>query len=230
MDRHAVGDRRAPGGIGPGVEVAGELDGGQPALHVAGEARGHPRRVALGGGAHRFRPRVGAAHRPVEQPGSERDQGLQREVELAAEAAAAAGRDDADAVLGEAHDQRDLVAIHVGRLGAGRDLEPLAFAPREAGLGLDIGMLDEAGLPAALGDRRGGGQPGGDVALRGAAAHQDVVRPVGMQRRRAVGERLVDGDQRRQRFPFDRQVGIGDAVERGGVADQRHHRLAAIAH
>ena len=55
----------------------------------------------------------------------------------------------------EAHDQGHLVAVHIGRLGAGEDLDAIADAPGIARLRLDIGMLDEGGLEDALGHRLG---------------------------------------------------------------------------
>ncbi len=46
----------------------------------------------------------------------------------------------------------DVVAVHIGRLGAGLHLDAVADAAGEAGLGLDIGMLDEAGLEGPFDD------------------------------------------------------------------------------
>ena len=59
----------------------------------------------------------------------------------------------------DAEHARGLVAVHVGRLRAGGDLHPLADRHGVAGLRLDIGVLDERGLEAAL-DRRGGRRRG----------------------------------------------------------------------
>ena len=96
MDRHAVRDRRAPGGVGAGVEVGLHLEGGEPAVCVGGRLRPDARRMALGGRGHR----LGAADRRCAPAASstmrgDREQRLHRDVELAAEAAAAGGRADA---------------------------------------------------------------------------------------------------------------------------------------
>ena len=58
MDRHAVGDRRSPGGIGAGVEVALEVHGDEIAVASGRHARAHAGGMALGGRLDRFRPCV----------------------------------------------------------------------------------------------------------------------------------------------------------------------------
>ena len=68
---------------------------------------------------------IDAADRPVEDERGDRDERLEREVELAAEAAAAGARDDAHAVGRQAEDQGELVAVHVRRLGGHEDLDPV---------------------------------------------------------------------------------------------------------
>ena len=77
---------------------------------------------------------------------------------MRAEAAADRGRDDAHLLRRDAENLRDVVAVHIGRLRAGLDFDAVADAPREAGLGLDIGVLDEAGLELALDDDVGVGR------------------------------------------------------------------------
>ena len=84
--------------------------------------------------------------------------GWTEEVELAAEPAAAGGGHDAHLRGLEPHHARDLVAVHIGRLGGDVDLDAVANALGPAGFRLDIGMLDEGGLERALGHRRAAGE------------------------------------------------------------------------
>jgi hypothetical protein len=64
------------------------------------------------------------------------------EVELAAEPATAGGRNDPNLTGPEAEDQRDLVAVHVRRLRADRELDPVADAPGDARLQDQVRVLD----------------------------------------------------------------------------------------
>ncbi len=235
MHRHAVGDRRAPGGVGAGVEVAVELDGGQAPVRVAGEARRDLGGMALGRGRHGFGPRVGCAHRAVEEPGRRRDERLEREVELAAEAATRGRRHDAHLPRCQAQHEGELVAVHVWRLGAGDDLDAVlaagtADAPRITGLGLDIGMLDEGGREAALGHRRRLGEARREVARLNAAAHQHVVRVIFVKAPCARRHGRGNAGERRLGLPADRHLLVGDGGDRCGVAHECHNRLAAEAH
>ena len=129
VDRHPVGDRRSPGRIGAGVEVAAEIEGAERAVGAAGRGRGHLRRMPLGAGLHRLRPLVDQAHRPAELPGGDREQRLHRDVELAAEAAADRRGHDVHLLGRDRQHVGDLVAVHVGRLGAGEDADAARGAP-----------------------------------------------------------------------------------------------------
>ena len=178
---------------------------------------------------HRLRPRIDRADRVVEQERGDRDQRLERQVELAAEPAAARARDDPHAVLGQPEDQRQLVAVHVRRLGGGEDLDAAVDDARRPGLGLDVGVLDVGGLERP-GRRRGGrGQVGVDVAQPDEALDEDVPGRGLVEPGRGRVERGVDADQRRQRLPLDRQLVVGDGGHGRGVADERQHGLAAVA-
>ena len=120
MDRHAIGDGRPPRGIGAGIEGRRHVAGQELALGIAAE----PGARCARDGAWCWPPCFPAACRRrrtgrLELPGRQRHQRLQREVELAAEAAAAGGRHDAHRLGPEPHHVRDLVAVHVGRLGGG---------------------------------------------------------------------------------------------------------------
>ena len=165
---------------------------GQVAGAVGGGGGGDAGGVALGGRGHGFGAGVDHADRAVQQPGGDGGQRLHGQVELAAEAAADGGGDDADIGHGDAEDRADLVAVHVGGLGAGDDLDAVADAAGVAGLGLDVGVLDEAGGGGDAGGDGGFEQGGVDVAGADAAAAEDVGRGVGVQRWGGVG--VVEGD------------------------------------
>ena len=125
---------------------------------------------------------------------------------------------------------RDLVAVHIGRLGAGGDLHTLADAPGEAGLRLDIGMLDIAGLEAPLGARRGIGEARLQIAAGDAALDQHIAGTARMQLRCSPGQRGRGAHQRRQFLPVDGNFRLVHRLQRRAIADQRQHRLAAEAH
>ena len=186
--------------------------------------------MALGGGGHRLDALVDAAHGAAEVPGGDRQHRLQRNVELAAEAAAAGGGHDADILARQAQDARGLVAVHGRGLGAGVDLDAVADPLRPSGLRLDVGVLDEGGGEGALRPMRRRRQRARSVALLEGAARQHVVGLVGVDGRGAGGQRRLDAGERRQRLPGDRQIGSVDRLHRLARAGERQHRLAAIAH
>ena len=240
VDRHPVGDGRAPRRVGAGVEVAGEVEGEQPAVAVARRAGAHLGRMALGARLHRLGPLVDQAHRPAELPGRDRDERLHREVELAAEAAADRRRHDVHLLGRDLQDAGELVAVHVGRLGAGEDADAAQRCAASvaagddlgvAGLGLDVGVLDVARRERAFDDARGAGERGVDVAAHDPAAAQHVVGIARVQRRAAIGGGERGGDRfvRGERQVADRHLGVGDRLHRRRVADQRQHGLAAKA-
>ncbi len=186
--------------------------------------------MALGRRSHRFRARIDAAHGTIEQPGRRGDERLGREIELAAEPAAHRRGNDADLVSRETEHAGQLVAVHIGRLRAGENLDAISDAPGITGLGLDIGVLDEAGFERAVDDRRGSGERGVDIAAPDAAGDQDIVGMRLMENRRAGRQRCCGADDRLLRLPDDRDLPVAQRLDRRGVADQRQHRLAAKAH
>ena len=229
VDGDAVGDGGAPAGIGAGVEDAFELERGEPARRVAAEPGGDARGVALGGGDHGLAAGVGHPHRPAGLERGEAEQRLQRDVELAAEAAADGGGDDPHALGRQRQERGGVVAVHERGLGAGADHQRVAVEPGGAGLGLDIGVLDEAGAEGALDHdarpgparrRRRRGAPGPRSAgcaggRHGAPARRAPRRPRG---------RLSPAAATRRRGSR-RAPGRGGTVLEG---DERH-RLAAEA-
>ena len=79
-------------------------------------------------------------------PCGQRNEGLNREIKLGAEPAADRGRNNTHRLGSDAENLRDVGAIHVRSLGAGLDLDLIAYAPRKTGFRLDVGVLDEASL------------------------------------------------------------------------------------
>ena len=230
MHRHAIGHRRSPGGVGAGDEIASELHRRQLAGTVAGKPRLDPRRMALRRRLHGFGTRIGPAYRTVGFPGRQCDQRLHREIELTAETAAAGRRDDANARGIHAQDERDLVAIHVRGLCAGENLDALADPPGIACLRLEIGMLDERRLESAARRRPSLSEAGCRVALLEETAGEHIVGAEPVQHRRARCQGSLDRQNRLARMPLDRQILLRDGLDRRLVADQRHHRFAAIVH
>ena len=110
------------------------------------------------------------------------------------------------------------------------DFQAIACAPRPARLGLDIGVLDEAGVEGGFGDGGAACERRRRVALPDPAVEQDVARLVRLHQRRVRCSRSCDAHDRRQRRIADRQVGIGHRLDRLARADQRDHGLAAKAH
>ena len=237
MDRHAIGDGRSPRGIGAGVEVGLRSRrrsacprASQPTLARGSRAgwrlvrRGHPSPAAC------RRRRTGRSSFQA----ATATQRLHRQIELAAEAAAAGRRHDAHRAPAR---RRARAPPRRGPCRASAcvtwtSMRSPGAARGPARLGLDIGVLDEGRLERALGRRpRAARMPGGDVAASHAAARQHVVGLVGVhaaaRRRRA-----------RASMPITRRLGcqaIGSSasrigLDRGRVADQRQHRLAAEAH
>ena len=229
VHRHAVGDRRSPGGVGAGVEVGGEVHRRETPVAGRADPRDDARGMALGRRHDRFAARIDHAHRPIEPPGGDRDEGLDRQIELRAEAAADRGRDDAHLLRRDAQDFRDVVAIHIGRLRAGLNFDAVADAACEARLGLDVGVLDETRLEGAFDDDIGGRERRHRVAARDAPAGQDVARAARVNAFGALLKRLVDRRQRRQRAPGHRKVREIEVAHRLAVADHKRHRLAAKA-
>jgi hypothetical protein len=102
-------------------------------------------------------------------------------------------------------------------------------ADASAQLGLDVGVLDEAGFEGALRGVGGLREGGGGVAVADEAAGEDIVRLVFVNCRGAMGERRRGAVDRRQRRPNDRQVRSVDGLYGLAAADQGEDRLAAMA-
>ena len=135
-----------------------------------------------------------------------------------------------DRLVGQAEHVGDLVPVHMRRLGGGRDLQPVADPARPARLGLDIGVLDESGLEAALDDDVRFGERGLGLALLHEAAPHHVVVVAGVDDGRAFRHRALDPVGVRADLVMDRHVLVADPVHRFVVADEREDGLAAMLH
>ena len=147
---HTVRHRRSPRCVRPGVELAGEVHRGEPAVARGADAGTEPRGVPFRGGHHRFGSRVREAHGPSQRPRRQREVRLHRQVELAPEAPADRRGLDPHRLLGQAQDRLELDPVHVRGLRRHLHLDPVADALRVPGLRLDVRVLDEAGLEDAL--------------------------------------------------------------------------------
>ena len=187
--------------------------------------------MALG----RRRHGLAAAHRPSGPPGLA---SAPRARSTAAakgrawtEAAAGGRRHDPHRVRRDAEDARDVVAVHVGRLGAGEERWPRSPSRRArlsiAGLGLDVGVLD-----MAVSKRPGDGGPGkrrlesprGDAAAEQHVA--GVARVHGAPRKTAASAAAIV--RAPARGSKHRQIAVGHR-DSSPLADQRQHGLAAKA-
>ena len=228
--RHPRCHGRAPRGIGAGIEIAGEADGGNVALGVRTHARRDAGGMALGCGLHALPPVIDAGHRPARQPGRQSHHGLHREIHLAAETAATGRRHNANRVLFQAHDVGDFVSVTVRRLGRDVDLDALADALRPAGLGLDGGVFDKRRCDVDLGHRGTARQGGCGIAAPDTTLGEHVVRVIGLHRRGVGGRGFRQSGDRGQRLIVDRQLVVGEVCQGQALADQGQDRFATKAH
>ena len=95
------------------------------------------------------------------------------------------------------------------------------------GLGLDIGVLDEARLDLALDDLIGGGESFFHVAALHQPAGQEIAGAALMQQAGAGGLGLRGRQEGGQRRPCDGELVIVERFDRYLIAHHRGHRLAA---
>ena len=165
----------------------------------------------------------------VEQEGGDRDQRLQRQVELAPnpppQALGMTRTRPSGSPRTSASSSRSMYGVWVVAKTSTRSVDQA----RRPGLGLDIGVFDIGRLERP-GRRRGGrGQVGVRVAEPDEALDEHVPGRGLVEPRRGRVQRGVDPDQRRQRLPFDRQLVVGDRGHGRRVADERQHGLAAVS-
>ena len=226
VDRHAIGDRRSPGGIGAGVEVAAKSQANQASRRHRSRARARiSRRMALGCAAMRSPAAYRRSAPAGEFPRRERHQRLHREIELAAEAAAAVavGTRSAPRSAPSRMMMRDLVAIHDGRLRADDDFDAIADAHRHSRPRARYRRARRSRSRTRSRPHRRIGKGSLDIALHHAAPHQHIVGLVCMQQvahRRA--SRLRCRSDRRQDRPDDRHSSSRDCRHVARVAHHGH--------
>ena len=207
--------------------------------------------VTLGGRDNRFRTRINHAHRLPENPGSQRNKWLNGQIQLRAEAAADRSRNNAHRLGSDPENFCDVRTIHVGRLGAGLNLDLVVHPPGKAGFRFDVSMLDKAGLVFAFDDHIRFRQSLFHVTTNHAASHQHIAFAVGMDAWGVGGERGCNRGQCGQCFPGDRKFcevqrfdGLGLSNYRGDgfasesglgfgehrlVGERRNHAVTILA-
>src|SRR3984957_13723040 len=185
--------------------------------------------MTLGRRHDRFAARINHADGPIEQPRGDRDEGLNRQIELRAKPAADRRRYDPHLLGCDSEDLRNVVAIHIGRLGTGLNLDAVADTASKARLGLDIGVLHKACLESAFDHDIRRREACSDIATRYPSSRQDVMSAMWVNTFSALVERLFE---RRESWPQTPGHGKRREVEiahRLSVADHQRDRLAAEA-
>ena len=227
VNRYARRHRRSPGRVGARVEVGCEVHGLQLAVTGRTCTEADERRVTLGGRNNRFRARINHAHGLAEMPCGQRNEGLHRKIKLGAEAAANSGWNDAHRLWRDAKNSGNVGTIHVRGLGAGLNLDLIVDAPGEAGFGLNVGVLDKAGLVFILNHHIGFRQGLFHVAADHAAPDQHVIFPAGMDAFGIRSERGCNRSQRGQGFPCDGETCEVESLDGLGLTHHGGDGLAA---
>ena len=230
VNRHAARHRRSPGGVGAGIESGVERHRLQRAFGIAAHARLDRRGMALGACHHALGPLVDAGDRRVREPGGERRERLDRDIELAAEAAAAGARHDPHLRWREAQYLGRHVAVRHRRLGRDEELHPVVHTPRPAGLGLDVGVLHEGGLEAPVRRHRAVRERPLSVAALDPAFDELVALGLLVDQAGIRRAGLVEAAHRRKRLVADRKILVADGRHGRARAHQRHYRVSPVAH
>jgi hypothetical protein len=184
--------------------------------------------VALGGRHHVLLAVVDHLHRPARLAREERRVRRQHRRVFFFSAEAAAGLElDHARLLGADAEERHERLLHVIRaLHRAPDGDPALGGVGDDPVGLDVELLLRPGLVSALDDHVGPGQRGLDVALDDGEGLEDIV---GAPDHLAGGERLLDGEDRRQRLDVDLD-GVAGALEEGaiGVGEEDHRLLGVV--
>ncbi len=213
--------------VGAGVGDHLDLRRGDPAVALDAGPVGDRERVPLRGREERLLPRVDELHRAAGLPREEREEDLDGDVLLAPERAADHRPADAHLVLRYAEGAGDRAEV-LDHLRGDADVDHALFVdPRDAGVRLEVGVLDERHPERVLDDQVGFGHAGLEVALADRVPADDVVRLE--QDRRPGRHRLFRIEDRGQVLvldldPAERLLGEGDRL-RGDERD----RLADVA-
>ena len=228
--------------VAVGAGVAEDLDGqgGELAVPVSGHADLDVEGMPGGGGGQRLGAGELELHRAAQPCHGQGDDVLDQDLLLAAEAAADAAGDNPHRIVRQAEDpfERALDQERDLRRGAHGE-DPRVVEPAGRGVRLQRDVLHALGVEGFGVAGVAAGQGGVHVAHLVVDLDHDVARRVGnarcgglagVDRRRAVGDRLERGEDRRQGLVVDPQrpdPGLGDGH---GVGHDRRDALALEAH
>ncbi|MNX91282.1 hypothetical protein D3C86_1233560 [compost metagenome] len=233
---HAVGaggmtcglahDGDARRGVGALLGVDLDLGRHQVALPVSAELVVDAQRVALVARGHGLGAVVVLAHDAAGLEGRKRKVELDAQVLAAAEGAARRGLHAANLLERQAEGDRKQALLLVDPLARrvnGQDVAVHVGHPR---LDVEERVIDGLGLVGVL-DRDEGLGHGrlGVPAPDGLAAHHVAAR---MDLGRALGKRLVDGEDAGQRAVVDLDELEGAVRDLGGLGDHHGHRIAGV--
>src|SRR5271163_198067 len=103
-----------------------------------------------------------------------RQKWLHREIELGAKSSANSRGNDAHKLWRNGENGRDIVSVHVRRLGTCLNLDGIADTPCESGFGLDVGMLYEPRFVLGFDHDFGRAQRLVDIAAHDPSPYENV--------------------------------------------------------
>ncbi len=226
----ARGARTDRGDVGTRVADQVHVERGDLALAGGGDGEVLDDRAAVERGLEVLTPRRVPRHRPLQLARGEQRDDLLGVEELAAEAAAHVGSDDAHAVLVDSGALRHEVPDDVRSLGRDPGREPVALRRDDDGPRLHRGREHARLLEPTRQHDVGGRQGSIDVAGALAVVGGLVARRALVQQQRVVGQRRLGVVDRRQVVVVE--VDELGSVDRGSgrARDDDGHRLADVPH
>ena len=224
VEQHERREVRVRPGVGDDPDVLRE----DRAVVRGGGAVGHVVAVPLRAREQRLVAGPLHAHGPARVGNRQREVRLDGHVLLAAEPAAHVRRDHAHLRVGHAQDLRD-VAVVLHHLGRDAQIHhAVVVVPADAGLGLQVGVVDELRRVLALDHDVGGGERRVDVAAVDAPLGEQVPALVDLEG--VVGERVGRLGDHGQLLVLDLDglAGLGERVL--VLGDHERDRLAVEAH